>query len=83
MKKLTLLSASLFAFASVGLAASAFAAHNDTVKQSEDTVASVAADLLNEAGGAANRTVGEAADAINRVGQHLEDGFKKATDKKK
>jgi hypothetical protein len=82
MKKLRL-AVSLFAFTLVGLGANAFADHPDTVKQSEDNVENVAADLLNEAGGAANRMVGEASDAVNRVGQHLNDGYKKLKDKAK
>ncbi|MDX2347089.1 MAG: hypothetical protein QNK11_09490 [Legionella sp.] len=79
MKKLILLSTGLFVFASLGLSANAFADHRDVkdaMKKTSNEAEYVASDLVNEAGGAANSIVGEAADAVDRIGQHMKNGFK-------
>ena len=89
MKTLTWVSASFMAIILAGSSVNTFAAHNAKAKQntpssssqSEESVKDVATDLLNEAGGALNRTVNDAADVVKRVGRHLDDGFKKVTDK--
>jgi hypothetical protein len=90
MKKLIVLSTSLFVFASLGLSANAFAAHQDPKKppmnkmeKASNEVADTSSDLLNEAGGAANSVVREAADAIHRTGQYINNSFKKVTNKAK
>ena len=90
MKKLILLSTSLFVFASLGLSTSAFADHNnakksptDTVKKATHEMENDAADLLNELGGAANKVVGEASDAINTIGKHIGNGLKQGKNKPK
>jgi hypothetical protein len=90
MKKLILLSTSLFVFSSLGLSTNALADHRNakktpvnTVKKATHEMDNDAADLLNELGGAANKIVGEASDTINTIGERIGNGFKQDKNKRK
>ena len=86
MKKLSTISIALVAALAIGLSGNVFAGHQDMKKNADEHFKEskeVAHDLLNETGGALNRAVGDAANAVKRVGQHVEDGFDKMKDKVK
>ena len=94
MKKLNLLLVALMTFSVLGFSANGFAGHKASHKAEKNNTMSdmkasareaerVSADLINEAGGAANRAVGDAADAISKIGESIENGFKRVTHKAK